>query len=186
VLFVGNMMGSRHGPNIDGMLWLIKDVWPRIRRAMPEAECLLAGPMRDDVRAEVSTVEGVRILGFVEDLRALLQRVSLSVAPIRFGTGTRIKILEAMAGGCPVVSTTKGKEGLEIEVNRDLLVADDAADFATACLNLMRDVPQAERIGRAGWKAVSDRYDRIKREQWLADVLAGLIGLPQQTQRQVA
>lgn len=186
VLFVGNMHGSELGPNVDAMRWLTTDIWPRVRRQMPEAQCLLAGPIRGRHRERASQVAGVQVLGFVDDLKPLLAEASASLAPIRFGTGTRIKILEAMAHGCPVVSTRKGAEGLDVQDGRDILIADSADEFAAACVRLMRDPAEAERIGRAGWQAVSERYSRSGRESWLAEVFARLIGLPAGMKRQVA
>lgn len=175
VLFLANMQGSKQGPNVDAMFWLINDIWPLIRQGMPQAECVLAGPMRAEFREEASRIEGVRVLGFVDDLQHLQQTASLSIAPIRFGTGTRIKILEAMAAGCPVVSTTKGCEGIDAVVGRDVLIADTARTLAEACLRLLRDANLAAAVGDAGWRVVSDRYNRVKQEQWLADEFARLV-----------
>ncbi len=175
LVFLGNMQGSRPGPNVDAMLWLINDIWPRIRRAVPNAECLLAGPIRPEYRDQASGIEGMRVMGFVDDLQNLLQTASVSIAPIRFGTGTRIKILEAMAAGCPVVSTRKGCEGIEAADGMEIVIADDSQVFSDACVRMLKDAAWGGEIGRAGWQAVSDRYNRIKREQWLADVFHGLV-----------
>ncbi len=175
VVFVGNMQGGETSPNVDGMRWLTRDVWPHIHSQMPDAQCVIAGPIRSQWRDELSGMPGVRVLGFVDDLSSLFRSAALSVAPIRYGTGTRIKILEAMANACPVVSTTKGCEGLEMKHQRELMIRDEPDDFAEACVRILRDDELGKKLGRAGWEAVSGRYNRSTRKPWLAGVLAGLL-----------
>jgi len=188
LLFVANLESARHSPNVDGLLWFLREVWPRVRKHAPAPQCEfhIAGAIRGAWRKEAEKHENVRVLGFIDDLPAAFRRASLTIAPIRFGTGTRIKILESMAWGCPVVSTTKGCEGLEVVHQRDLLVADEPAAFADACVRLLGNSALAEHIGRDGWQAVSSGYDRAKRQQWLAGVFQELIGEGERGARRVA
>lgn len=175
VLFVGNLIGSRQSPNVDALLWFLHEIWPRVRELMPECEFRIAGPIRDRWRSEAERAAGTRVLGFVDDLPPLFRGASLMIAPIRFGTGTRIKILEAMAWGCPVVSTTKGCEGIEVADERDLLVRDGPAELAEACARLVHNPAFAGEMARNAWRVVREKYDRAERESWLADVLGRLI-----------
>jgi len=186
VLLVANLAGARTSPNVDGLLWFLRDVWPALRRLEPECEFRIAGEIAPAWREQASRGDGVRVLGFVNDLQAEFDRAAVSIAPIRFGTGTRIKILESMAGGCPVVSTTKGCEGLEVIDQRDILVADEAQSFAAACSNVLRDAALGQRLGEAGWRLVLAEYDRSRREQWLASVLRSLIESGAAVTRRVA
>jgi glycosyltransferase involved in cell wall biosynthesis len=94
----------------------------------------------------------------VPDLTVELREAALAVVPIRFGGGTRIKILEAFAHGLPVVTTTVGAEGLEVEDGRHLLVADDADALASACLRLLDDRDLRSRLAAAGRALWQERY----------------------------
>jgi polysaccharide biosynthesis protein PslH len=127
-------------PNRDAAAFFATEVFPRIRQHHPRAEFRVVG--RYDVEENVAPlrdVTGVSIAGEVPDITAELRRADVAVAPIRFGGGTRIKILEAFAHGIPVVSTAVGAEGLEVENHRQLLLADRADDLAEACLRLLGD-----------------------------------------------
>jgi glycosyltransferase involved in cell wall biosynthesis len=188
LLFVANLQSARHSPNVDGLLWFLSEVWPLVRKQAPAPQCEfhIAGAIRGTWRKEAEKHEDVRVLGFIDDLPAAFRRAALTIAPIRFGTGTRIKILESMACGCPVVSTTKGCEGLEVVYQRDMLVADSPDAFAEACATLVSNSTLAERIGRDGWQAVSSGYDRAKRQQWLAGVFQDVIGEGKRGARRVA
>jgi glycosyltransferase involved in cell wall biosynthesis len=152
VLFIGNF---DHPPNADAVRFLVEDVVPRagrpIRvriagRAIPPAIAALARP-------------GVEIAGALPDVRPALAAAAVVVAPVRFGTGMRGKVLEALGMGRPVVATTLGAEGLGAVAGRHLLVADDAAAFAAALRGLLDDPARAARIGAAGRQLVESRFD---------------------------
>jgi polysaccharide biosynthesis protein PslH len=156
LVLTGTMM---EGPNSDGMVWFTERVWPEIRRAVPGAEFWCVG--RDPcsaVRAAAHRAVGVHLTGSVPDVCPYLARASVSVAPIRYGTGTRLKILEAMAAGLPVVSTRLGAEGLDFRPDEDLVLADRPGAFARACIALLTSAEKRERIAAAGRRAVQ-KYD---------------------------
>ncbi len=100
----------------------------------------------------------VEVTGVVDDVRPWLERADVVVVPLRIGGGTRLKILEAMAMGKAIVSTTIGAEGLDVVPERDLLLADDAAAFVTQIARLLDDPALAKRIGASGRRLVTSRY----------------------------
>jgi glycosyltransferase involved in cell wall biosynthesis len=109
----------------------------------------------DKFVADVGERDGVELCGEVPDITEALADVDVIVVPVRFGGGTRIKVLEAFARGLPVVSTTVGCEGIPVEDDVHLLIADEPADFARACVRLVRDDTLRARVvagGRDLWK----------------------------------
>jgi glycosyltransferase involved in cell wall biosynthesis len=156
LLFLGTF---DYWPNVDAVEFLTRDVWPRVRSVMPEARLRIAGQHPEKIPWN-RVLPGVEFLGFVDDLAALYRESRVFCCPIRAGGGTRIKILEAAAFGRPIVATSIGTEGLDMADGRELLIRDDAASFATACLDLLRDPVLCERLGLAARAKVEDQYDR--------------------------
>jgi glycosyltransferase involved in cell wall biosynthesis len=107
----------------------------------------------------LADIPGVRVTGFVPDIRAKLWTATLSIAPLRWGGGTRLKILEALAAGCPVVSTTAGAEGLQLEDGREIAIADTADAFAQKAIDLLEHPGRRRELASAGQRKVSERYD---------------------------
>ena len=156
VLFVGNF---RHAPNLDSILFFHGEVWPRIKRKCPRATLTIAGGnVPDEVRA-LADDPGVTVAGHVPDLDPLYARAAVFVAPITRGSGTRLKIVEAMAKGCPVVSTTLGAEGLQVKSGEHLLIADAPEDFAGRVVALLDDPALRDRLVGAARRLVEERYD---------------------------
>jgi glycosyltransferase involved in cell wall biosynthesis len=153
VIFTGSL---RYRPNYDAMRWFVGMVWPRVQRARPAARLLITGA-HDDLPLPVAT--NVARSGFVDDVRPLLGAAWLAVAPIFAGGGTRVKILEAMAAGTPVVATAKGAEGLDAVAGEHLLIADEPAAFADHVIALLADPARRARLARAGRALVETRYD---------------------------
>lgn len=156
MLFLGTF---DYWPNVDAVEFLIRNVWPRVRSVMPEAHLRIAGLHPEKIPRN-RILPGVEFLGFVDDLAALYRESRVVCCPIRMGGGTRIKILEAAAFGRPIVATTIAAEGLDMAEGRELLIRDDAASFATACLDLLRDPVLCEQLGLAARAKVEDQYDR--------------------------
>jgi glycosyltransferase involved in cell wall biosynthesis len=150
VAFVATMGWA---PNTDAALWLGREIWPQVERRVPEARLLLVG--RDPtpaVRALASAT--IDVSGTVADVRPYLARTRVAVAPLRSGGGTRLKLLEALGVGRPVVTTSIGVDGLEDLVGRGVVVADDGAGIADALVELLKDPERAADMGRAGHDAV--------------------------------
>ncbi|HSG80198.1 MAG TPA: glycosyltransferase, partial [Acidimicrobiia bacterium] len=150
---------SRHGlrllwlggfdwpPNAEGMRWFLDHVWPLLE-SEPEIQLDVVGahPPADIADRADSRV---RIHGFVDDISTVKARADVLVAPLLAGSGVRVKVVEALAAGMPVVTTPKGLEGLTAEAGRDLLVASDAEGFAAAIGRLHRSVDLRRALGLA-------------------------------------
>jgi sugar transferase (PEP-CTERM/EpsH1 system associated) len=156
LLFTGQM---DYAPNVDAMEWFCKEAFPLIRRVKPDVRLLIVGrdPAPDIV--SLSEIEGVTVTGRVEDVRPFHQHAAVFVVPLRFGGGTRLKILEAMAMGKAIVTTSIGCEGLELDPGSELLVADAPADFAEAVLRLLDDKCLRQDLGRRARQTVVTNYD---------------------------
>ena len=133
VLLQGSL---RYGPNTDAARWLVNDIAPAIRAERPEVRVRLVGEADPGV-TKLHDPPAVTVVGRVASMEAELARADVVAVPIRYGSGTRVKILEAFAHRIPVVSTTIGAEGLGVSDRRHLLVADDVGGFARACVALL-------------------------------------------------
>lgn len=136
LLFVG---GFRHPPNVDAVLWFAREVFPHIRAAQPSIEFHCVGGDVPPEIARLADIPGARIHGHVPDLQPLLDGARVSLAPLRYGAGVKGKVNQAMAHGLPVVATTAAVEGMHLRDGKDVLVADDAAAFASAVMRLHDD-----------------------------------------------
>jgi len=146
-------------PNVDAVLWFARKVLPRVRVEVPAAHFVVVGqrPHRrlDGLRGDPA----VMLTGWVEDTRSYIAQAAVYVAPLRMGGGTRLKLLEAMAMGKPVVATRLGAEGYPVANGRELLLADTPADFAAAVVALLRAPARRAELGRAARAFVEQRYD---------------------------
>jgi glycosyltransferase involved in cell wall biosynthesis len=152
--FVGQL-GWR--PNVDGALWLGRKVWPLVRAARPDARLLLVGRQPAPAVRELAGPD-VDVTGTVPDVQPYLERASCTLAPLSAGGGSRLKILESLAAGRPVVSTSIGAEGLDDLVGHGIVVTDDPRSFADAVVALLNDAGWAERLGTEGHSRVVERY----------------------------
>jgi polysaccharide biosynthesis protein PslH len=166
LLFVGNF---NHPPNADAARWLVMSILPAVRATRPEARVWLVG--RDptpEVRALAG--DGVDVVGAVPAVAPYLARCAVFVAPLREGGGMRMKLIEALAAGAPVVTTALGAQGLEAVPGRDLLVAGSAAGLASAVSGLLADPGAAAALGAAG-QALAARYTGPERRAALERAL---------------
>jgi glycosyltransferase involved in cell wall biosynthesis len=150
VAFVATMGWA---PNVDAASWLVRDIWPMVRARVPRAQLLLVGK---DPSPAVRTLASsdVEVTGTVEDVNPYLARSRVVVAPLRAGGGTRLKIMEALDLGRPVVATSLGCEGMEDLVGRGVITADTAVEQADAIVELLLDPARAALLGRTGHDAV--------------------------------
>lgn len=155
VTFLGSMDWM---PNQDGVKWFVENVWNRIRTVRPEAEFHVIGrnPPADIVR--LSSRPGVIIQGGVDDVRPYLAETTAFVVPLLVGGGTRLKIFEAMASGCAVVSTNIGAEGLSVVPGEHFLAADEPQLFADAVVKLLSDQRFRDGIRNAAKRLVRERF----------------------------
>jgi glycosyltransferase involved in cell wall biosynthesis len=154
MVFVGQMGWF---PNRDGVEWFLAEILPRILAERPDARFVVVGKtgslvIPEDLRANVE------LAGFVDDVRQPVLESAVYVAPLRAGSGTRLKVLEAMALGKAIVSTRIGAEGIELDPGRDALFADDADGFAHCVLRLMGHPEEVEALGAAARRAAELRY----------------------------
>lgn len=155
LLFTGDMGFE---PNIDAATFLASDLFPAVRREFPQAELRLVG--RNPGRA-VRRLEGPGILvtGAVPDMLQHLHAATIYIAPHFTGSGTRTKLLEAMAAGLPIITTSIGIEGIKVQPGRDLVVADQAADMVESIHTLLASQADRERFGRAARHMAEVWYD---------------------------
>jgi glycosyltransferase involved in cell wall biosynthesis len=144
-------------PNIDGVVHFVQDIWPHIAEANPEARCKIIGG-RPPPSLLALAGPRIELTGFVSDLRPHLAAAAAVVVPLRLGGGTRLKIVEAMAMGKAIVSTTLGAEGIAAVPGRDLLVEDQPTAFADAVRRLLADPGLAARIGQSARQLAMDLY----------------------------
>jgi glycosyltransferase involved in cell wall biosynthesis len=146
----------RYFANHDAMTWFLEEVYPRIQSGVPGVRLIITG---DHAALPLPPAENVTLTGFVDDVRPLIAAASVSLAPVRVGGGTRLKILEAMALHTPVVATAKGAEGLDLQHGEHLLIADTPQAFADAVLRLLGDPALRQRLADNGYRLVRERYD---------------------------
>jgi len=144
-------------PNIDAVIHFVQDIWPRIAKANPDARCKIIGG-RPPPSLQALAGPRVELTGFVQDLRPHLAGAAAVVVPLRLGGGTRLKIVEAMAMGKAIVSTSLGAEGIEAVPDRDILIADEPAAFAKSVNRLLAEPGLATRIGQSARRLAVDRY----------------------------
>ena len=155
VLFVGSYL---HPPNVEGALWLAREVWPLVRTAHPGARLTLAGRTPPPAIKALAGPD-VEVPGTVDDLRPLYAQASVVAAPVFWGSGVRIKLLEALACGLPVVTTALAAEGIDLRHEHSALFAEQPAEFAAAIARLLSDAELRARLGAAGRAGVERDYD---------------------------
>ena len=156
VLYVGAMDWL---PNQDAVDFFASRVLPLLRRLVPGVRFVVAGRAPGDAfRKRFAGLSDVEFTGWVPDMRAVIARAAICVVPLRIGSGTRLKILEAAAMGKPVVSTGIGAEGLEFANGREILLADEPQKFAAAVAALLRDKAQRRALGESARRSVEKSY----------------------------
>lgn len=143
-------------PTADGLEYFVREIYPHIRRELPDVKLSVVGRRPPDVVARMG--DGVEVLGRVEDVRPEILRGAVFIVPTRIGSGIRLKILEAMALRRPVVSTSIGCEGIEAIPEEHILVADDPRAFAAHVVRLVRDPALAGRLTDAAARLIRERY----------------------------
>jgi glycosyltransferase involved in cell wall biosynthesis len=146
-------------PNVDAALWFTDEVLPLIRKEIPQTHFTIVGKNPHARLEALAGRAGVTLTGFVPDVQPYIRAADVFVAPLRMGSGTRFKLLEAMAMSRAIVSTTLGAEGLEVQNKYHLYLADSPQDFADAVLLLLQDENWRLEIGFNAAKLVRDNYD---------------------------
>jgi glycosyltransferase involved in cell wall biosynthesis len=148
-----------YSANYDAMHYFLAEIHPLIRQQEPAVSLTITGSTSGVNLSGLQLDESTRLSDYVDDIRPLVAAAWVCVVPIHQGGGTRLKILEAMALGTPVVTTSKGAEGLNVTSNHDILIADEPGEFATQVIRLLRDSALRERLATNGRRLVEQHYD---------------------------
>jgi glycosyltransferase involved in cell wall biosynthesis len=170
ILFVGSM---DYHANVEAVTWFVSKVWPILKASIPDLAFRIVGR---DPSAEVRALAApdVLVTGTVDDIRPFYARAAATVVPLRVGGGTRLKILESMAAGVPVVSTRLGAEGIDVRDGSDIVLADTPAELADGLRRVVTDRILSERLKREGHALVVRLYDWCIAGEQLYAVHAGL------------
>ena len=180
VVFTGSMDWAA---NIDGIQFFLGQVWPKVLAARPEARFVIVGRNPPaSLQALTRTTSNVEFTGFVDDVRTYVHKAHAFVIPLLVGGGTRIKAFEAMAMGCPVVSTAIGIEGLDAEKDVHYLERDDPAAMADAVLQLLADGALRDGLAQRARQLVEERFGHEKAARVFEDICLRTLALPAATE----
>lgn len=155
LVFSGKM---DYRPNVDAMEWFCAEILPRVRKSLPQTQLCIVG-RNPQARILALADDNTQVTGWVESVQPYLHAATLYIVPLRMGSGTRLKILQALASGCTVVSTSIGAAGLHDEALATLQLADTAEDFAESIISLLQDDAARGEIARSAQASVRKHYD---------------------------
>lgn len=155
LIFVGNLE-VKH--NIDALIYFVEEILPIVRRTVPECILQIVGAGDPGSIGRLANKPGVTLSGYVPDLAEAYAGSTVSVAPLRFSAGIQNKVIEAMAAGVPVVTTSAVNAGLGAMDNRDLLIADSPSHFAAQVVRLLQDQPMRQNVGQSGREFVRSQF----------------------------
>ena len=162
-------------PNLDGAAFLVEQILPRLRERHPDVRVILVG-RGSKADLESFAAPGVEVTGEVPDVRPYLARAAVVAVPIRTGSGTRLKVVEGLAMGKPMVSTTLGSEGVDVRHEEHLLIADTAEAFADSLARLLDDPDYGDALGRAGRRKMVDEYSWAYAGELLESLYRRVVG----------
>lgn len=146
-------------PNVDAVLWFVERVWPGVRAELPIARFVVVGQRPHARLNGLRGRDDVQIAGAVEDVRPYIAGASVYAVPLRMGGGTRLKVLEALAMGAPVVATSMGVDGFAVQHEREVLIADEPGQFAAGVVRAIRETALRRALAGAGRRFVEAAYD---------------------------
>ena len=170
LVMVGNFT---YGPNLSGAEWMIKEVLPKLRQMVPGVDIRLVG-LHDERLTAISTVRGVTIVGEVDEIGPELSSARGVVVPLQTGSGTRIKVLEALAYGLPIVSTTLGCEGIDVSSGVHVLICDDPEGFAHALARVLIDDKLCIELSARGRQLYEDVYNSRSIAKQIRELVRGV------------
>jgi polysaccharide biosynthesis protein PslH len=168
ILFTGAM---DYFPNEEGVSWFTREIFPTLREKLPQAHFVIAGSHPTAKVKSLANIDGVTVTGFVEDMRLEQAKANVVVVPLRIARGMQNKVLEAMACGKAVVVSRQAMGGIYAESGRELMVADEAAEFISALEKLLGDQAQVEAMGKAAREYI------LKNLSWESILASGLLPL---------
>jgi polysaccharide biosynthesis protein PslH len=154
-------LGSFHldYANVDAAMYFAREIFPRIRRQIPEARLTVVGPRPQPEVQRLARIQGIEVTGRVDDVRPYLARAALLVIPLRGGSGTKVRIFTAMAMQKSVLATSIAAEGIDAIPGEEIVIADGTERFADEAVSLLRDAYRRKRIGRAARALTVAQYD---------------------------
>jgi len=138
------------------MQWFVREVFPLILKKVPDANLIITG---DHANLPLPDMRNITLSGYVDDIKSLIASCNVSIAPIWSGGGTRLKILEAMAIGTPVVATSKGAEGLLVQDGKQILIADQPEKFAEHVIKILTDKELRDSLSANALQLIEENYD---------------------------
>lgn len=150
-----SLVGVGHRPNREGVWWFARDVWPLVKREVPQGALRVVGR---DTNESATLGPDIEALGWLEDSSEEIASWCAMIVPVRFGGGTRVKIAEGFARKCPIVATTLGAFGYGATHGEEILLADSPHDFAAACIALLRNPEMG--------KALSEKAHNLFVQRW--------------------
>ena len=165
----------RWQPNLDGLIWFLKHVWPNIHKTNPELHFHVAGGGLSESFRQKFQHSNIHYLGFVEDIDTLRCKASIFVAPLLSGSGMKLKVLEALAAGLPTVTTGFGAEGIEIEDYIHYLHADNADQFGKAVISLTENKPLREKLSARAKERIKAKYSWNQKARELSAFLEQIV-----------
>ncbi len=156
LIYIGSMDWY---PNEDAVSFFADEVLPQVQKNVPDVKFSIVGGNPSTQVQQLANREGVVVTGRVPEIKPYFAEATVFVVPLRIGSGTRLKILEALAMGKAVVSTSVGAEGLTLRDGEEILIADEPKDFAEAVIKLLTDPSLRKQIGEKGRERVEQDYD---------------------------
>lgn len=166
LVFSGKM---DYRPNVDAVLWFVEQIWPLVLQKRPNSTLVIVGQKPHPRLERLQSQTGITLTGWVENVQPYLTGAKVFVMPFRIGSGTRLKLIEAMAAGKAIVSTPVGIEGFPARHGQELLLAETAKEFATAVLYLLNHADEREKLGSTArqfaqqydWRVVIPRFNSV-------------------------
>lgn len=156
VLHLGTMFWP---PNVEGVLWFARQVWPLVREQIPEAAFTVVGKNPpEQIKALVGQAAGINVTGYVTDPQPYLERAKTFIVPLFSAGGMRVKIIDGWCWGLPIVSTTIGAEGIQYREGENILIADDAQSFAAAVVQVLQDRAMNHSLRENGRRWAEEKY----------------------------
>lgn len=156
IIFCGAMWTH---PNQEGLLWFYDKIWPTVKKSLPQLKLLVVGSGTPPQSFQLLLKDcSLQFTGAVGDVKPWYNKATVAIVPLLSGSGTRLKILEAMSLGVPVISTAKGAEGIDYTDGKDILIADKENEFASRLVTLLQNRHQRIGIGNAARKLVEAKY----------------------------
>jgi glycosyltransferase involved in cell wall biosynthesis len=172
IVFVGNYL---HYPNVDAVLYFHREIWPRLKNLLPKIKFYVVGQAPPMEIQRLAQDESIVVTGRVNDVRPYLKKGRVFICPVDLGGGFRGKILEAMAMGRPVVSTSLGAEGIPVQDGKNIMIGDDPERFAQGVFELMKNEALFRGIAQKARQLMEEKYAWGKGVEVMESILAGMI-----------